>query len=124
LTIPPYAIANNLTYRLVSSFFISMASDPDAAKSTNDFFFTLNAGLDLSGHAVLVAWEHEHYEPLLHYLLASYGSSITLPKGIWQQNDYDTIWTVKFDGADNVTANNALSQGIDTTKLPATAPLF
>jgi len=124
LTVLPYAIANNLPYRLVSSFFISMPDDPDAAKSTNDFFFTRNAGVDLSGHTVLVAWEHEHYEPLINYLLASYGSSIILPKGIWQQNDYDTIWTVKFDGAGNVTVNNALSEGIDTTKLPATAPLF
>jgi hypothetical protein len=124
LTVLPYAIANNLPYQLVSSFFISMASDPDAAKSTNDYFFTHNAGVDLSGHTVLVAWEHEHYEPLINYLLASYGSNIVLPKGIWPQNDYDTIWTVKFDGAGNVTVNNALSEGIDTSKLPATAPLF
>lgn len=124
LTVLPYAIANNLPYQLVSSFFISMANDPDAAKATNDYFFTHNAGVDLSGHTVLVAWEHEHYEPLINYLLASYGSSITLPKGIWQQNDYDTIWTVKFDGAGNVTVHNALSEGIDSTELPATAPLF
>ncbi len=124
LTVLPYAIANNLPLHLVSSFFISTDTDPNAAKNTNDFFFTHNAGVDLSGHTVLLAWEHKHYEPLINYLLASYGSSITLPQGIWPQNDYDTIWTVKFDGAGNVTVHNALSEGIDSTKLPATAPLF
>lgn len=126
LTVLPYAIANNLPFYLVSSFFISASSDPVAAKNTSDFFFTHNnsAGVNLSGHTVLVAWEHEHYEPLINYLLASYGSTITIPDDIWQQDDYDTIWTVRFDGAGNVTVHNAMMEGIDSAKLPATAPPF
>ena len=73
---------------------------------------------------MLVAWEHEHYPYLINYLLKSYGSSITLPTDIWQQNDYDTIWTVKLDGTGNVTVNNALCEGIDSASLPVTAPQF
>lgn len=92
LTVLPYAIANNLPYNLVSSFFINMASSKPAAKNTSDFFFTHknSAGVNLSGHTVLVAWEHEHYEPLIDQLLASYRSTLTVPEGIWQQDDYDT----------------------------------
>ncbi len=126
LTVLPYAIANNLPYKLVSSFFIDMASSQAAAQNTSAFFFTHtnSAGVDLSGHTVLVAWEHEHYEPLINALLASYGSSLTVPAGIWGQDDYDTIWTVRFDGAGNVTVHNALMEGIDSSKLPPTAPPF
>ena len=60
LTVLPYAIANNLPFNLVSSFFISMDNDLNAAQSTSDFFFTSNSGVNLSGHTVLVAWEHKH----------------------------------------------------------------
>jgi hypothetical protein len=42
----------------------------------------------------------------------------------WPQSDYDTIWTVTLDAKGNVTVNNALCEGIDSSKLPAAAPLF
>ena len=40
LTVLPYAIANNLPYYLVASFYIGEATDPGVAKATSDFFFT------------------------------------------------------------------------------------
>ena len=38
--------------------------------------------------------------------------------------DYDTVWTVKLDAQGNLTADKALCEGIDSSKLPLTAPLF
>lgn len=121
LTVLPYAIANSLPYYLVSQFYIGSASDPAVAKATSDFFFTGGA---LSNQTVLVAWEHEHFPPLITYLLQSYGGSDPVPTPSWPQTDYDTIWTVTLDGAGNLTVNNALCEGIDSAKLPARAPHF
>jgi hypothetical protein len=118
----PYAIANNLPYYLVSSF--SIGTDPTdqaVAKATSDFLFT---GSNLSGQIVLLAWEHEHYPPLIKYLLESYGGTVPVPALSWPHTDYDTIWTVKLDTQGNLTVNNALCEGIDSAALPATAPTF
>jgi hypothetical protein len=41
-----------------------------------------------------------------------------------RQDDYDTIWTVKIDDQGNLTVDNDLCEGIDSTKLPETAPQF
>jgi len=122
LTVLPYAIANNLPYYLVSSF--SIGTDPTdqaVAKATSDFLFT---GSNLSGQIVLLAWEHEHYPPLIKYLLESYGGTVPVPALSWPHTDYDTIWTVKLDTQGNLTVNNALCEGIDSAALPATAPTF
>ena len=73
---------------------------------------------------MLLAWEHEHYPPLITYLLQSYGGSIPAPTLSWPQGDYDTIWTVTLDAQGNLTVNNALCEGIDSATLPATAPQF
>jgi hypothetical protein len=121
LTVLPYAIANNLPYYLVANFYIGAATDPAVAKATSDFLFT---GGNLSGQTVLLAWEHEHYPPLITYLLQSYGGSLPVPSLFWPQSDYDTIWTVTLDAQGNLTVNNALCEGIDSAKLPATAPQF
>jgi hypothetical protein len=121
LTVLPYAIANNLPYNLVSSFTIGIPADPAVAKATSDFFFT---GGTFSNQTVLVAWEHEHFPPLITYLLQSYGGTDAVPTLSWPQTDYDTIWTVTLDTKGNLTVNNALCEGIDSTKLPANAPRF
>jgi len=122
LTVLPYAIANNLPFNLVSSFNIGLATDQEVAKKTSDFFFTGGA---LSGQTVLVAWEHEHFPPLLTYLLQTYyGGNYPDPALTWPQGDYDTIWTIKLDGSGNLTVDNALCEGIDSIPLPKTAPLF
>jgi hypothetical protein len=121
LTVLPYAIANNLPYYLVSKFFIGNPTDLAVAKATSELFFT---GGTLSNQTVLMAWEHDHFPPLITYLLQSYGGTVPVPPLSWPQTDYDTIWTVKLDNLGNLTVDNALCEGIDSTKLPATAPLF
>jgi hypothetical protein len=124
LTVLPYAIANNLPYYLVAGFYIGQATDPSVAQATSDFLFTNLAGANLSNQTVLLAWEHEHYPPLITYLLQSYGGTVPVPALFWPQTDYDTIWTVKLDAHGNLTVDNALCEGIDSTPLPATAPIF
>jgi hypothetical protein len=122
LTVLPYAIANNLPYYLVAGFYIGEATDPGVAKATSDFLFTTLAGVNLSNQTVLLAWEHEHYPPLITYLLQSYGVTVPPTAFSWPQTDYDTIWTVKLDAQGNLTVDNALCEGIDSAALPATAP--
>jgi hypothetical protein len=121
LTVLPYAIANNLPYYLVANFFIGAATDQAVAKATSDFLFT---GGTLSNQNILIAWEHEHYPPLITHLLQSYGGGDPVPALSWPQSDYDTIWTVTLDAKGNLTVNNALCEGIDSAKLPITAPHF
>jgi hypothetical protein len=124
LTVLPYAIANNLPYYLVASFYISDPSDPGAAKATSDFLFTNLAGNNFSNQTILLAWEHLHYPLLITYLIQSYGGTVPAPPLLWPEGDYDTIWTVTLDAQGNLTVNNALCEGIDSTRLPDTAPQF
>jgi hypothetical protein len=124
LTVLPYAIANNLPYYLVAGFYIGQATDQGVAQATSDFLFTNLSGNNLSNQTVLLAWEHEHYPPLITYLLKSYGGTVPVPAFSWPQTDYDTIWTVTLDAQGNLTVNNALCEGIDSASLPATAPQF
>ena len=119
LTIEPYAIANNLPFLLVSG--ISLAAK-DSPQLTSNMFFR---GGTFSNQTVILAWEHDHIPKIVSALLASYfpsGSAPAVPG--WPGSDYDTIWTVKLDGAGNLTVDNALCVGIDSSKLPATAPRF
>lgn len=127
LTVLPYAIANNLPYNLAASFSINKNPNDDvAAQNTFAFFFTHSnsAGVNLSNQTVLLAWEHDHFPPLITKLLQSYGGTVPAPALSWPSSDYDTIWTVTLDGSGNVTVHNALCEGIDSAKLPATAPQF
>jgi hypothetical protein len=117
LTIQPYAIANNLPYNLVANFELDDATT--VTQNTIDFFFN---DARFSNHKILLAWEHEHFPPFVSALLKSYGSSQTAPA--WASGDYDSIWTVTIDAKGNLTANNALCEGINPALLPATAPTF
>lgn len=125
LTALPYAIANNLPYYLAAGISLGSAFNPtDAtvAQDTSNFFFT---GGTFSHQTLLVAWESGHIKPFLNALMSSYGvgSDKLLPTS-WPSEDYDTIWTVILDAQGNLTVHNALCEGIDSPKLPATAPLF
>ena len=121
LTVLPFAIANNLPYKLVAGFYIGAASDLSAARSTRDFFFT---GGRLSNQTVLVAWEHEHFPPLITALLELYGGSDPIPTLNWAADDYNTIWTVTIDAQGNLTVNDALCEGIASADLPDAPPQF
>ena len=121
LTVLPYVVANNLPYHLVASFYIGQATDLTVAQQTIDFFFKGGA---FSNQTVLLAWEHDHFPPLITVLLQSYGGSQSVPSLTWPSSDYDTIWTVTLDGSGNVTVDNLLCEGIDSAGLPAAPPRF
>jgi hypothetical protein len=117
LTVEPYAIANSLPFYLVSDLEIF---DPTSPQTTSAYFFF---GGRFSNRTILLAWEHNHFPPIVNALLAAYGGSgQTAPA--WPSADYDTIWRVTLDGSGNVTVDNVLCEGIDSARLPATAPLF
>lgn len=130
LTVLPYAIANNLPFYLAAKFSIADASttDPGVAQATSNFFFTNG---NLSNQTILLAWESGHIRPFLNALLASYGGNnppqlpiAGPPAGGWPHDDYDTIWTVTLDAKGNLTVDNDLCEGMDSTTLPAMAPQF
>jgi hypothetical protein len=120
LTVWPYVVANSLPYKVVAHFYLSSADDQTAADNTVDFFFT---GGTFSNKTVLVAWEHAHFPLLITTLLNRYGGAAP-PVLTWPDGDYDTIWRVQLDGAGNVTIDNSLCEGIDSSALPAEPPRF
>jgi len=119
LTVEPYAIANSLPYHLVSNFELVPSNSPQL---TSEFFFN---GGTFSNQKVLMAWEHLHIPLTVNALLASYfpnGGGPMAPG--WSNDDYDSVWTVTFDAAGNVTVDNATCEGINSTALPVAAPRF
>lgn len=117
LTVQPYAIANNLPYRLVTEFLITDANSPQLAA---EFFFQ---GGKFTNQTVLLGWQFTQAPQTITALLASYNYTGAPAPG-WSPTDYDSIWTVKIDAAGNLTVDNALCEGIDSAQLPATAPVF
>ena len=87
--------------------------------------FSFTGGDNLSNQTVLLAWEHEHYSTADNILSSrAMAAAVPAPPLPWPADDYDTIWTVTLDAQGNLTVNNALCEGIDSAKLPATAPHF
>jgi hypothetical protein len=120
LTAVPYAIANNLPYNLVTSFDLS---DNNVGQETSTFFFFINGG-QFSNQSVLLAWSFQFIQPTIAELLKSYNAGNQAPPSDeWPPTDYDTIWTVKLDAHGNLTVNNAMCEGINTTVL-VTPPQF
>jgi len=117
LTVEPYAIANNLPYHLVSDFELDDPFTIDT--NTIDFFFD---NPQFSNHKILLAWEHEHFPPLVNALLKIYGSSQTV--AAWPSGDYDSIWTITIDSVGNLKVDNATCEGISSTAIPPSAPQF
>ncbi len=119
LTAEPYAIDNDLPFYLVSGMELIASNAPQL---TSGFFFKGGA---FSDQTVLVAWEHDSIPRAIDALVSSYFPSGGGPVApAWPGSDYDTIWTVRLDGKGNLTVDNALCEGIDSAKLPATAPQF
>ena len=123
LTAVPYAIANNLPYNLVTSFDLSDGNDSTVGQETSTFFF-FNKGGQFSNQSVLLAWSFQFIQPTILALLTSYNATQKAPPSSeWPDNDYDTIWTVKLDAYGNLTVNNAMCEGINSTLL-VTPPQF
>lgn len=118
-TVLPYAIANGLPYNVAASFEMGAQNPPELATQASDFFFT---GGRFSNQKLLVGWEHDHIPPTVNALLASYHGGPPAPD--WPSDDYDTVWTVKLDENGNLSIDNATCEGIDSEKLPQTAPRF
>ena len=114
-----------------------LLTDANGPQETSDYFFQ---GGQFSGKTILVTWEHSNIPQILAALLnGSYTnlvstpsmslpiptSSKTLPQALqWDALDYDSIWTITLDGSGNLTANNSLCEGINSTNLPKYAPQF
>lgn len=123
LTAEPYAIANNLPYNLAASVpvFRSDQNAPNLATLASNFFFT-TSGPNFSNKTILVAWEHDHIPPTVNALVTSYGVG-QIPLS-WSGDDYDSIWTIHLDAQGNLSIDNALCEGINSTLLPAAPPIF
>lgn len=125
LTVEPYAIANNLPFYLVSDIEIFDLTSPEIPLTRMFFFFNPK----FNNQTLLVAWEHSHFPYIINDLFASYyppngAGAPAFATNAWPETDYDTIWTVTLDAKGNLTVNNALCEGIDSTLLPGTAPHF
>ena len=106
-----------------------LLTDKDAPQEASAYFFQ---GGQFSDQTILVAWEHTNIPKILTALLDNYGSPTLIANPpvtpsqplTWNDFDYDSIWTVTLDANGNLTANNALCEGIDSNNLPNTAPQF
>jgi len=117
LTAEPYAIANNLPYNLFSSFLLT---DTNAPSDTSALLFT---GGTLSNQKVLLAWAYQFIQPTIKALLDTYHGA-GQPPPAWPDTDYDSIWTVRLDAHGNLSVDNAMCEGIDSSALPAMPPQF
>jgi hypothetical protein len=136
MTAEPYAVANNLPFYLASSFSLmdvdssnlpaSLSTSQSVINATNYFFM----GGNYANKKILLAWEHDHLPPTLNDLISRYfpkGGAPVFSNTYGPGSDYDTIWTVKLDAQGNLTADNALCEGIDSATLQknfASAPQF
>jgi hypothetical protein len=121
LTVEPYAIANNLPFKLAGSVPVFSQNPPQLSTAASDYFFT---GGTFSNQTILVGWEHDHIPPTVNALLTSYHANGQQPAPNWPDTDYDTIWTVKLDAVGNVTVDNGMCEGINSATLPKTPPQF
>ncbi len=79
-------------------------------------------GGQFSNQRVLLAWSFQFIQPTILKLLTSYNAAqLAPPSGVWPDNDYDTIWTVKLDAHGNLTVNNAMCEGINSADVAAHA---
>jgi hypothetical protein len=119
MTVLPYAIANNLPYRVASEVPFLSQNAPQLATHASDYFFT---GGTFSNHTILLGWESAHIPITVNALLASYQSTQTAPD--WLASDFDSIWTVRIDGQGNLNVDNDLCEGINSLDLPKAPPQF
>lgn len=119
LTVEPFAIANGMPLNLAASVAVFSQNPPALSTFASNFFFTRGA---FSNQILLVGWEHDHIPPTVNALLTSYHAAPT--QQTWPDTDYDTIWTIRLDAQSNLSVNNSLCEGIDSTSLPPSPPQF
>lgn len=130
-TVAPYAIANGIPFNVASTFLYAVPgstaeSQAQVTLQAANFFFT---GGRFTGKTLLISWEHAHIPMIAQSLVNLYftGSSVAPtvpPYTSWPGDDYDTIWTFTLDGSGNLTVDNHMCEGIDSRKLPSTAPAY
>lgn len=120
LTVQPYAIYNNLPFKLANSVYWS---DPSLAIR----YLFYNKEFD--NQTILVGWEHLNTAELMRRMLSENFQTNLTAEEInaivqWEYNDYDSIWVIKTDKNGNLNFNNQICQGIDSALLPVIAPKF
>ena len=119
MTVLPYAIANDLPFNLAATVPLFAEVPPAPAPEASAFFFT---GDKFTNKTILVGWEHKHIPSTVNALLASYGVAQNAPD--WSDADYDSIWKITLDAHGNLNIDNQACEGIDTSGVPPTAPIF
>jgi hypothetical protein len=128
MTVAPYAIAKGLPLLVASGFQVG-SFDPDAdaeaVEAAIKFFFTEGRFTDKT---LLVGWEHVHIQKIAQSLVNKYfddpSDAPTVPAWPGSSPDYDTVWTFSLDSDGNLTVSNLIYQGIKSSTLPSTAPVF
>lgn len=78
----------------------------------------------VNNKTTLVAWEHDHIQASVEYLLTHY-YNISLPTNfpVWTEDDYDTIYKLEFNNDGQLTFSNTC-EGISNLSLPLSCPTF
>ncbi|MBI5938030.1 MAG: hypothetical protein HY850_09305 [Betaproteobacteria bacterium] len=121
LTIAPFAIQHDQNLML-AGFQWNDAPTLAASLFTRNTPYSSEA-FDKS--LTLVAWEHEHIELAVQYLI---GTLYKAPASVqqlpnWSFTDYDTVWKLETDEHGDLTFSNSC-EGIDSNSLPSTCPAF
>lgn len=121
LTISPYAIQRDQNL-ILAGFQWNDAPTLAASLFTRNTPYSSDA-FDKS--TTLVAWEHDHIQEAVEYLIttiyADPASAQKIPS--WSYTDYDTVWKIQTDDKGDLTFSNTC-EGIASESLPSTCPAF
>ena len=121
LTIAPYAIQHGQKLMLAD---FQWNDAPTLAAS----LFTRNTPYSKPAFdkaLTLVAWEHEHIDQAVQYLIGTLYNAPDKAKQLppWSFTDYDTVWKLETDEHGDLTFSNTC-EGIPSNSLPSTCPAF
>lgn len=121
LTIAPYAIEHDQNL-VLAGFQWNDAPTLAASLFTRNTPYSSEA-FDKS--TTLVAWEHEHIQQAVEYLITTVYAAPEAAQKIpaWSFTDYDTVWKLQSDDHGDLTFSNTC-EGIDSDSLPSTCPAF
>lgn len=121
LTIAPFAIQHGLPLILAPFQWEDAADLAEALFNRESPYFKRPT----RESSILVAWEHDHIEQAVRYLLATIYKNPTAAAQTpaWSYEDYDTIWELSTNKDGDLTFRNTC-EGIPTAALPSTCPAF